>query len=229
MEQLNLYGDSPLNELNGYGIDISMQRIDDLDAEMLKSVESSKLPNLRAIDLGCGQGGQSLRIALRNCDVTAVDIQDFSKEIAEGCMENKISKERIHFIKSDIQQTSVYLAGQYNFIYSQRAFHYIDYKDLEKLLKILKQHFVENNESKLFASVSGLETELGENYEDKNKPISNRFCHLDRKIRNKHKILLPVCLYRLAEFEELLVKCKYSIEKIYQSDFGNIKAIAKPI
>jgi hypothetical protein len=79
----------------------------------------------------------------------------------------------------------------------------------------------------LFISVSGIESELGNGYEDKDKPIQYRFCQLSRKMRNKHKILLPVCLYNINEFEGLLIKCKYKIEDIYQSDFGNIKAIAK--
>ena len=229
MESFNIYGDSSSEELNGYGVDISLQRTDALDIDLLHEVGALQLKNIRVIDLGCGMGGQSIRLASLGCYVTAVDTQDFSKGIQESCNNQKIPNDRVVFIKCDIRYTSEYLSGDYHYFYSQRAFHYIDYKDSEKLLNTLRQHFVRNFKGKLFISVSGIGSELGEGYEDKNKPVQYRFCKLSKEMRDKHKIMLPVCLFSLDEFRDLLLKCKYSFDKIYASDFGNIKAIAEPL
>src|SRR3954454_12377453 len=129
MEMLNIYGDSSSEELSGYGVDISLQRADTLDIALLHEVKALQLKNVRVIDLGCGKGGQSIRLASQGCYVTAIDTQDFSKEIEESCSKNNISNDRITFIKCDIRYTAEYLSGDYHYFYSQRAFHYIDYKD----------------------------------------------------------------------------------------------------
>jgi SAM-dependent methyltransferase len=228
MESFNIYGDSSSEELSGYGVDISLQRADELDIALLHEVKSLQLKNVRVIDLGCGKGGQSIRLASIGCYVTAIDTQDFSKEIQENCRKNNIPNDRATFIKCDIRYTSEYLSGDYHYFYSQRAFHYIGYQDAEKLLKTLRQHFVRDFKGKLFISVSGIDSELGEGYEDKNKSVQHRFCQLSKAMKDKHKIILPVCLFSLAEFRDLLLKCKYRIDTIYTSEFGNIKAIAAP-
>jgi SAM-dependent methyltransferase len=220
MESFNIYGNSSSEELSGYGVDISLQRTDALDIDLLQEVDALHLKNIRVIDLGCGKGGQSIRLASLGCYVTAIDTQDFSKEIQESCNNNKIPNDRVSFIKCDIRYTSAYLSGDYHYFYSQRAFHYIDYKDSEKLLQMLRQHFVRNFKGKLFISVSGIDSEPGEDYEDKNKPVQYRFCQLSKEMRDKHKIMLPVCLFSLDEFRDLLIQCKYSIDKIYASDYS---------
>jgi len=228
MESLNIYGDSSAEQLGGYGVDISLQRTDSLDIALLQEVKALKFENLRVMDLGCGKGGQSVRLASLGSYVTGVDVQDFSKEIQENCKKNKIPNDRVAFIKCDIRHTLRYLTGDYHYFYSQRTFHYLEYKDAEKLFKTLHEHFVKNFKGKLFISVSGIDSELGEGYEDKNKPVEYRLCQLSQEMRNKHKIVLPVCLFSLSEFRDLLLKCKYGIDEIYTSDFGNIKAIAEP-
>jgi SAM-dependent methyltransferase len=228
MESLNIYGDSSAGELSGYGIDISLQRTDSLDIALLDEVKASQFKNLKVVDLGCGKGGQAVRLASSGCYVAAVDVQDFSKEIQESCKKNKIPNDRVTFIKCDIRNTSEYLSADYHYFYSQRTFHYLEYQDSEDLLKTLRQHFVKNFKGKLFISVSGIDSELGEGYDDKNKQVQYRFCQLSKEMRNKHKIVLPVCLFSLDEFRNLLLNCKYSVDEIYTSDFGNVKAIAKP-
>jgi hypothetical protein len=91
----------------------------------------------------------------------------------------------------------------------------------------LRKHLSGSFASKLFISVSGLGSELGNDYKGKHKQVEYRFCELDSKMAVKHKILSPVCLYYLEEFKNLLLTCNYTIEKIYESEFGNIKAVAR--
>src|SRR4051794_11506473 len=115
MENLNIYGDSSAEELSGYGIEISLQRTDSLDLALLHEVKALNFKKLRVIDLGCGKGGQSVRLASLGCYVTAVDMQDFSKEIKENCRKNKIPNNSVTFIKCDIRNTSEYLIADYHY------------------------------------------------------------------------------------------------------------------
>jgi hypothetical protein len=64
MESLNIYGDSSAGELSGYGIDISLQRTDSLDIALLDEVKASQFKNLKVVDLGCGKGGQAVRLGV---------------------------------------------------------------------------------------------------------------------------------------------------------------------
>jgi len=227
MESINIYNDLPHHALDGFGVDISTQRADDLDVELLSLISANKNAPLNILDLGCGKGGQALRMAAHtNCNVTAVDALNLSNDIHQACESLQVPTSRISFIKSDIRNTAKYLHHGYHYIYSQRTMHYLPYNDAFVLLNGLRTHLVKGFNSKLFVSVSGLHSELGNGYADKDKPISEKFALLSQPMMEKHKISSPVCLYTVEELYTLLTVCGYTVEKIYASAFGNVKAIA---
>ena len=80
-------------------------------------------------------------------------------------------------------------------------------------------------EDKLFISVTGLDTAIGENYAGKDLPLESRFLKLDQAEADMFQIQAPVCLYRQDEFVALLEKSGWKIEEIWLSTFGNIKAV----
>jgi SAM-dependent methyltransferase len=223
---INIYNDIAANPLDGFGIDISTQRADDLDNGLLSLISANENTPLNIIDLGCGKGGQTLRMAALGCNITAVDIQDFEKNLHTACKQLHIPKSRITFVQADIRNAGEYLKGNYHYIYSQRAIHYLPYNDAAILLNRLREYLTKDFPSKLFISVSGLHSELGNGYADKDKNIASRFCPLSAEMGEKHKILLPVCLYAVEELGQLLMDCHYTIEKLYASPFGNIKAVS---
>jgi len=222
---INVYNDIPLNALDGFGIDISTQRADDLDNELLALIKANNGNVLRVLDLGCGMGGQTLRMAALGCHVTSVDALDFSMVITHGCNQLNIPVEKVQFINADIRNTGGYLHGEYHYIYSQRAVHYLPYIEAKQLLTELREHLRKGFESKLFISVSGLHSELGQGYIG-SPNIDARFSYLHSTMAEKHKIEQPVCLYTLEDLNTLLLNCGYKIEKIYTSLFGNIISIA---
>lgn len=224
---INIYNDVSASALEGFGIDIATQRADDLDNELLGLIKTNRNTPLHILDLGCGKGGQALRMAAyAHCHVTAVDVQDMCNDIYTACESLQIPDSRIGFVKSDIRHTGNYLNKGYHYIYSQRAIHYLPYNDAAVLLNALRGNLVKEFSSKLFISVSGLHSELGNGYTHNDKCIDERFCILNQPMMDKHKILLPVCLYTAEELTSLLTACNYIVEKIYASQFGNIKAIA---
>lgn len=58
---LNKYGDQPILLAAGHGADIASQRADDLNMMAIDHARSRS--SVFAIDIACGAGGQSLRLA----------------------------------------------------------------------------------------------------------------------------------------------------------------------
>ena len=81
-------------------------------------------------------------------------------------------------------------------------------------------------DGKLFVSVSSLESKFASDYECADSPLQNRFCEVGGSGRETYSIDAPVCLYKQEELVSMLESTSWSIDKIYKSAFGNIKAIS---
>ena len=204
----------------GHGVDVASLRVDDLDRLMLEEVTQRTQPAV--LDLGCGAGGQSLRLAQLGAKVTAIDVFDFSEQFSNLRLVNNLSNDKLNFIKGDIKNLSELVKRQtFDLVYSQRTFHYLKYDDAFSILNFLRRITKE----KLFISVTGIETTLADNYDAKTLPIRDRFAKLPKEAQETFQIYEPVCLYAKDEFMSLLKECGWQIEWCRQSDFGNVKAV----
>lgn len=203
-----------------YGVDVAIRRADDLDKLMLDWVEKNK--KSKVLDLGCGAGGQSLRLVQSGGQVTAVDIVDYSDEFEKLRQENSLSENFLHFLNVDVNSLESILKNKkFDICCLQRVIHYLSYDEALNLLVYLRRI----TQKKLYISVTGLESDIGHDYFDKNKPVKSRFCKLDAEQAEKFYINKPVCLYTKNEFKTLLIKSGWKIEKCWVSAFGNIKAV----
>ena len=87
---------------NSYGVDVAKQRTDDLDKRMLEHVSGRE--GCRVLDLGCGAGGQSSRLAMKGASVVGFDIDDYEAEFDALRREYSLSKEQLYFEKGDIRE-----------------------------------------------------------------------------------------------------------------------------
>lgn len=226
MNNINNNNDKLINTTSKHGSDISSQRIDELDHLALQhAVDISHKQNASAVDLGAGLGSQGIRFANLNINTLLIDNLDISKTI------NKLNKltphitDELTFLNKDITKLdNTDLPKNIDIIFSQRFIHYLTYNEAKKLLSLLRQHI--DYDGKLYLSTSGLNSELSQNYADVNTNVKNRYSELSQKMAEKHNIKVPVCLYSKIEFKNLIKDCDFMIEKIYKSDFGNIKVIA---
>lgn len=192
-----------------YGVDVALKRADDLDKKMLAYV--SEHLGCSVLDLGCGGGGQSERLAATGAKVTGIDIVD-----------QESGQNEFKFVCADIRNLPEIIQGKkYTIASFQRTIHYLSYNEAKELLKYLTTVI----EDKLFVSVSGIESDIGSNYQDKNKPIQDRFCRLDQNDAETFRIKESICLYTPEEFMVLLQECGWQIEECWVSAFGNIKVI----
>ncbi|MFT5849344.1 MAG: SAM-dependent methyltransferase [Patiriisocius sp.] len=205
-----------------YGVDIAVKRADDLDRMMIEYTASLENPHI--LDLGSGEGGQSLRLVKAGARVTAFDIDDYS-EVFEKIRDSDDSLlTRIRFFQGDIVALpSVFNEQRFDACSMQRVLHYVPYHQAYFLLKDLKKRI----EGKLYVSVSGLDSAIGNNYLDANKLAEDRFCRLEPEFADTFSIHEPLCLYTQEEFRTLLTNAGWEVLECWTSEFGNNKAICK--
>lgn len=76
-QAVNTYGDHRLLTDGAFGIDIAIQRADELDLLAIDRIRSLA-GRRRALDVASASGGQAIRMAVAGADVIALDISDYS-------------------------------------------------------------------------------------------------------------------------------------------------------
>lgn len=203
-----------------YGVDVASVRADDLDKLMLTYAAAH--PGARVIDIGCGSGGQSERLAAVGASVVGLDREDHRLAFAERRTISGLDESRLAFQQGDVRELAKSIEGQsFAIVCVQRMLHYLTYEEAEKFLQNL-HHAVTD---RLYISVSGLDSDIGRAYSCREAEIDARFCSLTKKDAETFFITEPICLYTQAEFTELLQVTGWHIEKLWTSAFGNHKAI----
>lgn len=212
----------------GFGLDIAATRADELDDLCAKFVadlfcQTGIAP--RVLDVGCGAFGQSMRLCAAGATVTAVDINPHLS-VTYSNISTQMPKKRLAFVCGDIQAiTFEGTNGSFDVVYSQRMLHYLKWNQAAALLKKLTA--ASRHNARFFCSVSGLHSELGLGYPDATLAVIDRFCMLAPEVARRHQISEPLCLYTMSDFNHLLARAGLGVVSIWQSPFGNIKAICE--
>lgn len=217
MEPLNLYGDKTLKVEGGFGVDIAAQRLDELDNFALDYGAKiiSGTGRLNVLELGSGPNGLCKHFQALGGSVTAIDVVDYSSNLAG-----------VKFITGNAFELDYPILGDdpYDVVVSQRMFHYLDHK--AALITLRKLREAMNSGGRMFVSVSGLFSELGNDYEGQFIPLQERFAPLSQAMQAKHHIKGPVCLYSPDELSKTLKSAGFMTVDVYSSQFGNVKARA---
>lgn len=227
--RFNLYGDQKILTKGQFGVDIAIQRADDLDnmaIEHIKAARNQGQYDVTALDIGCGQGGQLIRMAQAGATTAmGIDAQDYSDLIKARASENGVAS-KTHFIQMDmrsIRKAQLELLT-WDAIVCQRAIHYLSYT--EALRSVTAMYGLLCKKGRLYLSASGMPSELSNGYAAGSKSVHKRFGPLSDEMRDKHGIHGNVCLYSSEDMKTLLGEAGIAIEKIWVSDFGNIKVVA---
>lgn len=224
MEKLNIYGDMRINKKGRFGCDISSQRLDDLDKKAIRHILSQR-KHLSCIDLGCGEGKVGIIMSMIGANVVLIDKVNIAEKIEPIASNFKLNLKFVNKDARELQKKDLPLP--LDICYSQRFIHYLRFSEAEKLIDALSKNMTEG--SMLFISASGLNSELGEAYPDKNKPVAKRFAFLNKKLSEKHNIVEPVCLYTEKDLENLITRFGFKVKSLKSSDFGNVKGIFEKI
>lgn len=226
---LNLYGDQKILTKGQFGVDIAIQRADDLDNLAIGTIRAAKNRDqhvVAVLDIGCGQGGQLIRMAQAGATMAVgIDAQDYGERIKEIAAENGVANQ-VHFIRMDMRHVRKSKLDMltWDVISCQRAIHYLPYDDA--LHSISSMYDLLCNDGRIFLSASGMPSELSNGYAEGQKSVRKRFGPLSDEMCDKHGIHGNVCLYSSDDMKTLLGEAGIAIEKIWVSDFGNIKVVA---
>ena len=221
---INLYGDQRIATRTGNGVDVASQRMDDLDAMALGYIRAfGGKKAVMALDVGCGHGGQTARMAKAGACVVAMDSHNSREEVADLLSREGIPRGRCFFFRAGVERQPD--IGPFDIVMCQRMIHYLPHQAAGEALAWF--HRVSVPEGRLFLSASGLDSELGKGYSAKDTPVEHRFTYLSSEMSLKHSILLPVCLYRPEELVDLATQAGWIVEKVFTSPFGNVKLVAR--
>ena len=205
---------------DGHGVDVAVNRADDLDKQALEYIAAHA--DCTVLDLGSGAGGQSVRMATAGARVMAVDQFDFEDAFAALRTEHSLTKEQLDFLAGDIVQLESLVSDkQFTVTTIQRTIHYLPYDQAREALAYV--HSITTD--KLYISVTGSGSLVGDTYPCQSDALIDRFCTLSDLGKDMFQIHESVCLYSQDEFAALLQEAGWQIESIWSSAFGNVKAV----
>lgn len=207
--------------MSKHGIQITSTRVGKLEKELIKY--TLDLPkSAMGLDLGAGNGFISILMSLLQKNIYFYDLKiDFKLKVFKKLFVSK----KLHLKKKNLKNIDyIDFPKNIDFVYSGRFLHYLEYFEAEDLLKKISKNM--KSGAKIFITVSGLNSDIGINYDCADKNIKERYCLLSKSNQSRFKIKEKVTLYKKEELESLMSEY-FEIEKIWESDFKNIFIIAK--
>ncbi len=114
--------------------------------------------------------------------------------------------------------------GRYDIIVLRRGLCFQSYQKSKPTIRRLMQQL--RIGGKLFLSILGLHSELGDDYPGREQSIYERFAPLTEDVAKKYGISAPVCLYSERDVFLLLLESGASVLRTLTTTWGNVKAIA---
>jgi cyclopropane fatty-acyl-phospholipid synthase-like methyltransferase len=187
---------------NKTGVDITSKRFGFLEKEALREIMILNRGQ-KVYDLGSGESFFSVVVSFLGLKVFAIDenFKNFSF-FKLKILKKIFGLKKLKIIKRDISKLDYKdFEGDISIVYSARFFHYLDYAEGKKLLKIVSKKL--NKDGKIFFSISGLNADLAKGYGGREVDIEKRFFKISKDLQERFEIKKKVCLYSKKEIEKL--------------------------
>jgi len=131
--------DNVASDYDAWYTDIKGSFVDTVETGLaFKLIKVEK--GMKVLDVGCGTGNFSIKLAKMGCDVTGIDISDNMLEIAR----KKAEAENlgIKFLHMDLNDLN-FIENEFDAVFSMAAFEFVDDEDapnaLEGMLNVVKK------------------------------------------------------------------------------------------
>lgn len=156
--------------------------------------------------------------------VVMADSPDCQREI-EGRILASGHRDELRFASYTLPELPGSEEGEpYDIIIFRRCLCRLPYDEAKEVIRSLMKKL--RIGGKLYLSILGLHSDLGEGYADAGEDINQRFCELSSINRKKYGIEGPVCLYSERNLFMLLLESGASVLRTATTTYGNVKAVA---
>lgn len=166
----------------------------------------------------------TIAMAKLECKVTAADKPEF-----EGSIRGRIlaagMQDSVHFIACDLAAMREPFPGEpFDVAVCRRGLCDLPYGEARRVVRHLLLQLKIGG--KLYLSILGLNSELGDEYPGFDVPLEDRFCALAPAMAKRYELNHPVCLYSERNLFTLLLESGASVLRTFTSTHGNVKAVA---
>jgi SAM-dependent methyltransferase len=209
-----------------YGIDIGRERVDDWDKLLLREVRDRQAAGLptTVLEVGCGAGGQAVRLAVAGALVVALDIDDYQQDVETVASDAGVGERVSWRHESIVDFVHTQESQPFTYVSMQRVLHYLPYETAHVVLRTLATITTEA----LYLSVTGTTSAIATHHRAVDLPVTERFVPLTPVGQSLFAIEAPICPYSTDELLMAVASAGWVIEKVRLSDFGNIKVVARP-
>lgn len=218
----------PRAAFGGFGHETSAAYMDEHEAHLNASIAMRVKTGekIRVLDLACGMGKTSLRLAKSGAVVTAIDLNpETPAHIQSGLQTENLPQDRVRVITKDMRQLPEKIpGGPFDYILFQRALDCLPYIEGEKVMRKLSANL--KSGGGIYLTVSSPSADYAKDYAGQNKPIKTRFDRLAPEFQMAHHFTQPICMYHPPELRKLAAKSGLRCEQLYLSAAGSNKLIA---
>jgi hypothetical protein len=166
----------------------------------------------------------AIQLARQGALVTLLDVAERRQDI-EGRLLAAGLRDDISFVDGDLKNLPEALGGQpFDIVIVRRGLCNVRYDEARQLVRNFMLRLKIGG--KLYISILGLHSELGEAYPDQELTVNERYCKLAPAVVKKYGIKGPVCLYTERNLFLLLLEAGASVLRTLTTTYGNVKGIA---
>jgi len=170
-----------------------------------------------------GQCKLAVRFAQLDAQVTVADVVERQREIEGRILACGLAN--IHFTPTELPAPPETDSGApYDIIVLRRGLCSMPYAQGKVLIRQLMHKLKIGG--KLYLSILGLHSELGEGYPGREQSIYERYSKLSPAMARKYDIRGEVCLYSERDLFLLLLESGASVLRTMTTTWGNVKAVA---
>lgn len=174
--------------------------------------------------LPAGQCKLAVRFAQLDAQVTVADVADRQREIEGRILASGLTGS-IHFTPTELPAPPATDSGApFDIIVLRRGLCSLPYAQGKQLIRQLMHKLKIGG--KLYISILGLHSELGEGYPGREQSIYERYSKLSPAMARKYDIRNEVCLYSERDLFLLLLESGASVLRTMTTTWGNVKAVA---
>jgi len=201
--------------------------IDGLEQLILDEITKQARLNasLLVLDLPCGDGRRAAEMARLGATVLASDVPSLASSVTGRALAAEVS-ELVSFQPCCLECDPLPFdaSTQFDLIFCHCGLSFIPYAEARRLLtRLLKSLRIGG---KLFVTMYGLYSDLGEGYKDYNHPIDTRFCALAPAAAKCYDIKGKICLYSERDLLRMLIEIGSGVLKTFTSTHGAVKGVA---